>query len=103
MVQTNITTTKIPPMAENPTELKKCGQPHFLNTKQTTPAPKPVASQKLEQARSRIRFAQRSVTASEGRLLDYDTAEEIGRALAAASRDLEQLSIQVSVMERRSK
>ncbi len=65
------------------------------------PAQKPGASQKLEQARNRIRFAQRSVTASEGRLLDYDTAEEISRALSTAARDLEQLSIQVSVMERK--
>ena len=65
------------------------------------PAHKPGASQKLEQARNRIRFAQRSVTASEGRLLDYDTAEEIGRALSTAARELEQLSIQVSIMERK--
>ena len=68
---------------------------------QSVPAQKPGSSQKLEHARQRIRFAQRSVTASEGRLRDYETAEEINRALAAASRDLEQLSIQVSVMERK--
>ena len=74
------------------------------STRQTTQSAltqRPGAAQRLEQVRSRLRLAQRSVTATEGRLLDYDTAEELGRALAAASRELEQLSIQVSVMERK--
>ncbi len=70
-------------------------------TTQHTPASKPSASQKLEHARQRIRFAQRSVTINEGRLLDFDTAEEINRALVAVSRDLEEVQITVAVMERR--
>ncbi len=73
-------------------------------TTQTTahaPAQKPGASQRLEHARQRIRFAQRSVTASEGRLLDFDTAEEINRALVAVARDLEELTITVAVIERK--
>jgi hypothetical protein len=70
-------------------------------TTQHTPAPKPSAAQKLEHARQRIRFAQRSVTASEGRLLDFDTAEEINRALVAVARDLEEVQITVAVMERK--
>jgi hypothetical protein len=75
-----------------------------LTTTHTTlapPAPKPSASQKLEHARQRIRFAQRSVTINEGRLLDFDTAEEINRALVAVARDLEEVQITVAVMERR--
>ena len=67
------------------------------------PVPKPDASQRLEHARQRIRFAQRSVTASEGRLLDFETAEEIHRALVAVSRDLEEVQIAVSMMERRAR
>ncbi len=73
-------------------------------TTQTTghaPAQKPDAAQKLEHARQRIRFAQRSVTASEGRLLDFETAEEIHRGERAVSRDLEELTITVTVMERK--
>ena len=85
-MQSNSTTSQMGPIGLNP-----------------APAQKPGASQKLEHARQRIRFAQRSVTATEGRLLDYETAEEISRALVAASRDLEQLLIQVSVMERRAR
>ncbi len=58
-------------------------------------------TQKLEHARNRVRFAQRSVTASEGRLLYFDTAEEINRALIAVSRDLEDLTLQVAVLARK--
>ena len=72
-------------------------------TLQATPVQRPGASQKLEHARQRIRFAQRSVTASEGRLLDFDTAEEINRALAAVSRYLEEVQIAVAVAERRAR
>ena len=74
------------------------------STTQTTPhlpAPKADAAQKLDHARQRLRFAQRSVTASEGRLLDFETADEISRALSSVSRDLEQILLQVTVMERR--
>lgn len=67
------------------------------------PAQKPCASQKLEHARRSLRFAQRSVTASEGRLLDFNTAEEIHRALGAVSRNLEEVRITVAVMERRTR
>ena len=81
----------------------------MLNNSTTTqnvqhmPAQKPGASQQLEHARQRVRFAQASVTASEGRLLDFDTAEEISRALAAVSRDLEEVQITVAVTERRAR
>ncbi len=58
---------------------------------QHAPVQKSDAAQKLEHARQRIRFVQRSVTAIEGRLLDYETSEQISRALVAATRDLEEL------------
>ena len=85
-MQNNSTTTRIPPLAEKP-----------------APAPKLDASQKLEHARNHLRFALRSVAATEGRLLDFDTAEEISRALVAASRDLEEAQISWAVMERRAR
>ena len=76
------------------------------STTQTTshlPAPKADAAQKLEHARQRLRFALRSIAAGEGRLLDFETAEEINRSLSAVYRDLEELTLQVAVMERRAR
>jgi hypothetical protein len=70
-------------------------------TTQHAPAQKPDASQRLEHARQRVRFAQASVAASEGRLLDFETAEDINRALVAVARDLEALTLTVAVMQRR--
>ena len=70
-------------------------------TTQHMPAPKPDATQRLEHARQRLRFALRSVTATEGRLLDFEQAEDINRALIAAMRELEELTLQVAVIERR--
>ena len=85
-------------MLSNPTTTQNQSQ-----FSQPAPAPKPDASQKLQHARQRIRFAQRSVAATEGRLLDFDTAEEISRALSAVSRDLEELTLHVAAMERRTR
>jgi hypothetical protein len=86
-------------MQTNPTT----SQPAHFVQEPAAPAEKSDAAQKLQHARQRIRFAQRSVTASEGRLLDFDTAEDINRALAAVSRDLEEVQITVAVMERRAR
>ena len=72
-------------------------------TPQSVPVHTPDAAQKLEHARQRLRFALRSVSINEGRLLDFETAEEISRALAAVSRDLEEVQITVAVMERRTR
>ena len=83
-MQTNLTTTQIAALPQNP-----------------APALKPDATQRLQHARQRLRFALRSITATEGRVLDFETAEEIGRALSAASRDLEELTLQVAVMARK--
>ena len=84
-------------MLSNPTTTQIAAMP------QKPSAPKPDALQKLEHARQRLRFALRSVAANEGRLLDFETAEEISRALSAASRDLEDLTLHVAVMERRAR
>ena len=71
-----------------------------LITTHHAPAPKPDAAQKLEHARQSLRFALRSIAVNEGRLLDFDTAEEISRALGAAFRDLEELTLHMAIMER---
>ena len=88
-------------MQSNPTTTRNGDRSPFPQP--ALSAPQPDASQKIQHARQRLRFALRSVTANEGRLLDFDTAEEIGRTLVAVSRDLEELTLQVAVMERRAR
>ena len=85
-------------MLSNPTTTQNCARAQFS---QPAPAPKPDASQRLQHARQRLRFALRSVTATEGHLLDFEQAEDINRALIAAMRDLEELTLQVAVMARK--
>jgi hypothetical protein len=41
------------------------------------------------------------VQASEGRFLDFSTAEAIQRALVAADRNLQELTLQVACLERK--
>jgi hypothetical protein len=60
----------------------------------TTPA------QKLTRAREQVRTALYSVEASEGRLLDFDTAEAITANLLAAVRTMEEVTMHVTVTER---
>ncbi len=67
---------------------------------QHVPTNKPGAAQRLEHARNRVRFALRA--AEEGPLT-VSTADDIARSLTSALRDLEQLSIQVAVMERKAR
>ncbi len=59
-------------------------------TTQHAPAQKPDASQKLEHARNRIRFALRA--AEEGPLT-VSTADDIALSLTSAIRDLDSLSV----------
>ncbi len=49
----------------------------------------------------RVRVVTRAVQTTEGRLLDFDTADDIMRALHTAARELEELAITVAVMQRR--
>ncbi len=59
--------------------------------------------QKLDRARTRIKSVAREVQTTEGRLLDYATADEMQRALHATLHDLEQLTLTLAVMERQVK
>ncbi len=67
------------------------------NTTTTTQTP----AHKLERVRGRVRTVTRAVQVTEGRLLDFDTADDIMRALGAAARELEELALTVAVMQRR--
>jgi len=68
----------------------------MLETQEATPA-----TQKLERARLALRNIARDVQVTEGRLLDFATADAMQRALHATLRTLEELTITVAVMERR--
>ncbi len=69
-------------------------------TTQAAPVQRPDASQKLNTARHRVRFALRA--AEEGPLT-VSTADDIARTLTAAMRELEALQLTVAVMERRAR
>jgi len=58
---------------------------------------------KIERTRAEVRRAQENVQASEGRFLDFSTAEAIQRALFDAARNLQELTLQVAVMERKAR
>jgi hypothetical protein len=67
------------------------------NTTTTTQTP----ARKLEQVRERVRVVTRAVQVTEGRLLDFDTADDIMCALHTAARELEELTVTFAVMQRR--
>ncbi len=69
-----------------------------MQTNTTTPIQTPA--RKLERVRERVRTVTRAVQVTEGRLLDFDTADDIMRALHTAARELEELTIPLAVMER---
>ncbi len=71
----------------------------FLECYTTT---KSTPAHKLERVRERVRVVTRTVEVTEGRLLDFDTADDIMRALGVAARELEELAIHLAVMERRA-
>ena len=62
---------------------------------------KPDAAQKLEQARSRVRSVLRAIGITEGRFLDFETAEDMSRALSTVLRELDGLQISIAVMSRK--
>ncbi len=68
----------------------------YLEAQEGTPA-----TAKLERARASLRNVARDVQVTEGRLLDFETADAMQRALCATLRTLEELTITVAVMERR--
>jgi hypothetical protein len=64
-------------------------------TQEKTPA------QKLAGVRERVRIVTHAVQVTEGRLLDFDTADDIMRALSTAARELEELTLTLAVMQLR--
>ena len=60
-----------------------------------------TTADKLKAAHARLRTVSRDVQITEGRLLDFETADAMQRALHAALRTLEELTLTVAVMERR--
>ena len=71
-------------------------------TTQAAPAQqKPDAAQKLEQARVRVRSVLRDIGITEGRFLDFETAEDMSRALSTVLRELDGLQISIAVMSRK--
>ena len=66
----------------------------------TTTTPQTPAH-KLERVRERVRVVTRAVQVTEGRLLDFDTADDCLRALHTAARELEELTLTIAVMQRR--
>ncbi len=63
--------------------------------------PPETVTRKLEHTRAEVRRALGDVQASEGRFLDFSTAEAIQRALVAADRNLQELTLQVACLERK--
>jgi hypothetical protein len=63
---------------------------------------KTPTTEKLERARLALRGVSRDVQVTEGRLLDFETADAMQRTLNATLRTLEELTITVAVMERRA-
>jgi hypothetical protein len=66
------------------------------NTTTTTQTP----ARKLERVRERVRVVSHAVQVTEGRLLDFDTADDIMRALHTVARELEELTLHLAVMSR---
>ncbi len=71
-----------------------------MNVNNTTTT-KSTPAHKLERVRERVRVVTRAVQTTEGRLLDFDTADDIMRALHTAARELEELTVTFAVMQRR--
>ncbi len=71
-----------------------------MSPAQQTAAPISL-TRKLEGVRSQLRFVQRDIQITEGRLLDYSTAEALQRSLHHSIRQLEAITITVSVLERK--
>ena len=68
----------------------------YLEAQEATPA-----TAKLERARASLRNVSRDVQVTEGRLLDFETADAMQRTLNATMRELEELTLTGAVMERK--
>ncbi len=56
--------------------------------------------QKLEAVRTSLRLIGRDIQATEGRFLDFNTAETLQRALYHTTRQLDAIAISVAIIER---
>ena len=61
------------------------------------------AADKLKAAQARLRHVSRDVQVTEGRLLDFETADAMQRTLNATMCELEELTLTVAVLERRAR
>jgi len=77
------------------------GIPPFVENSTRVQNPPETLTAKLERTRAEVRRAIVDVQAVEGRFLDFDAAEAIQRALFDAARNLQELTLQVAVMERK--
>jgi hypothetical protein len=69
-------------------------------TKRWAETQEKTLAQKLAGVRERVRIVTHAVQVTEGRLLDFDTADDIMRSLHTAARELEELTMQLMVAER---
>ena len=65
-------------------------------TKRWAETQESTSTQKLEHVRASLRAVARNVQSTEGRLLDFETADEMQRTLHASLCTLEELSIAVT-------
>ncbi len=74
-----------------------------FNPSQQADAPSREATlkTKLEAVRVQLRLVQRDVQATEGRLLDFGTAEMLQRSLHHSIRQLEAVTLSVAIIERK--
>ncbi len=70
-------------------------------TKRWAETQEKTLAQKLAGVRERVRIVSHAVQITEGRLLDFDTADDIMRALSTAARELEELTLTLAVMQLR--
>jgi hypothetical protein len=66
-----------------------------------TPTITQTPARKLQRVRDDVRLVARAIQVTEGRLLDFDTADDIMRALNTAARDLEELTLHLAVISRK--
>jgi hypothetical protein len=71
-------------------------------SQQTAPDQEATLKAKLEAVRVQLRLVQRDIQAVEGRFLDFDSADALQRLLHHSIRQLEAVTLQVAVMERRA-
>ncbi len=78
-------TQGIPPLAEKATRVENS------------------LTQKIERTRAEVRRAITDVQVVEGRFLDFETADSLQRTLVSAARNLQELTVSVTVLERKAK